>query len=462
MTPRALAVRALMHQEQDGYSNLVLDAELKRCMPPLDARDTAFATRIFYTTVERQRLLDYCLMQFIRKPLAKLDAPVRAILRAGLAQAKFLDVPVSAAVNESVKLTRAFGKSSAAGMVNAVLRRATGFTPDAAAFSSPVQRLAVLYSLSDPVAKLLWQCYGEESFSMAEAFYTQPGGDTAIRVNTLKTTDEALASALTGAGCAVRPGPWPHCLLVKFAGSPAATDAFRQGLYHVQGLASQFAADCVAARPGQRVLDLCAAPGGKSLTLAYAMGNTGTLISCDAVKSRLPLIESAFARCGVTCGRVLENDASRQNPVLGQFDRILCDVPCSGLGVIRKKPDVRYKSLQGLESLVTLQGKILEAAASHLAENGRLVYSTCTVNPAENQDQVRAFCTRHPEFSVLSPAVFPNGVLDTGYGTLLLPNRTGTDGFFAAILIRRREKSLQNSENLKEVNNSFQKCTIIS
>ena len=437
MTPRALAVRALMRQERDGYANLVLDAELKRCAPPLSARDAAFAARIFYTAVVRQRLLDCCLAQFVRQPLAKLDAPVRAILRAGLAQAKFLNVPVSAAVNESVKLTRAFGKSSAAGMVNAVLRRAAAFAPDPAAFPDDAQRLAVLYSLSDPVARLLLRHYGAEAFAMAEAFYAQPGRPTAVRVNTLRVGDEELAAQLTAAGCRVEPGPWPHCLLAQFAGSPAATDAFRRGLYHVQGLASQFAADCLDARPGQRVLDLCAAPGGKSLTLACAMQNTGELVSCDAVASRLPLIEAAFARCGVACGRVLQNDAAVPNPALGQFDRILCDVPCSGLGVIGKKPDVRYKTLEGLASLVALQAKILETAAAMLAPGGVLVYSTCTVNPDENENQVRAFCAAHPEFAVLPPRTLPQGAAAGEYGALLLPHKTGTDGFFAAILARR-------------------------
>lgn len=440
MTPRALAVRALMHQEKNGYANLVLDGELKRCQPPLDSRDAAFAARIFYTTVERQRLLDFCLSQYIRKPLAKLDAPVRAILRSGLAQGRYLDVPVSAAVNESVKLTRAFGKASAAGMVNAVLRRALAFQPETADFPDQQSRLAVLYSLSDPIAQLLYRTYGEEAFAIAEAFYAQNKHETAIRVNPLRTSDAGLTDLLTQEGCTVTPGPWPHCLLVQFAGSPAATKAFSRGLYHVQGLASQFAADCVQARLGQRVLDLCAAPGGKSLTLAETMENRGELVSCDAVQGRLPLIETAFSRCGVACGRVLANDASRPNDSLGTFDRILCDVPCSGLGVIGKKPDVRYKTLEGLQSLVTLQAKILETAAGYLADGGRLVYSTCTINPAENEQQVRAFCAAHPEFSVLAPAQAPQGAIVSDYGTLLLPNRTGTDGFFAAILFRQAVK----------------------
>lgn len=434
MTPRYLAVRALMHQERDGYSNLVLDAELKKCSPPLSRRDAAFAASIFYTTLERQRLLDCCLDRFTRKPVARLDAPVRAILRAGLAQAKFLDVPLPAAVNESVKLAKAFGKTSASGMVNAVLRRAAAFDGETLTFTDPVERLAVRYSLSDGVAALLYRDYGEEAFAIAEAFYHR--GDTFIRVNTLKIQDDALAQALREEDCEVQPGPWPHCLAVRFPASPAATRAFAQGLFHVQGLASQFAAECVAACPGQRVLDLCAAPGGKSLTLAEAMHNEGTLVSADAVKSRLPLIEQAFSRCGVTCGSVRQRDASVYEETLGTFDRVLCDVPCSGLGVIGKKPDIRFKTLENLSSLVALQQKILQNAARYLAQNGRLVYSTCTINVNENEDQIRSFCQKNPEFHVVTPQNVPQGARVGEWGTLLLPHRTASDGFFTAILER--------------------------
>lgn len=434
MTARYLAVRALMHQERDGYSNLVLDAELKKCSPPLSRRDAAFAASIFYTTLERQRLIDCCLDRFTRKPVAKLDAPVRAILRAGLAQAKFLDVPLPAAVNESVKLAKAFGKTSAAGMVNAVLRRAAAFDWETLEFAEPVERLAVRYSLSDEVAALLYRDYGDEAFAIAEAFYRR--GDTFIRVNTLKTQDDALAETSRGEGCEVQPGPWPHCLAVKFPASPAATKAFAQGLFHVQGLASQFAAQCVAAQPGERVLDLCAAPGGKSLTLAEAMNNEGTLVSADAVKSRLPLIEQAFARCGVTCGTVRHGDASRYDEALGTFDRVLCDVPCSGLGVIGKKPDIRFKTLENLSSLVALQQEILQNAARYLAQNGRLVYSTCTINVNENEDQVRTFCEANPQFRVVTPEFVPQGAQVGEWGTLFLPHKTASDGFFTAILER--------------------------
>ncbi len=440
MTARYLAVKALIRQEKDGYANLVLDAELGRCDPPLAARDAAFSARIFYTVLERRNLLDWTLDRFLKKPVSKLDAPVRAVLRAGLAQAVYMQVPLSAAVNESVKLARAFGKTSAAGMVNAVLRRAAALRPGKEDFPDPAQRLQTLYSLSEPVASLLLDQYGDEAEAIAAAFYEpQP---TWVRVNTLRTTDEALTAALQSEGAEVVPGPWPHCLKVVFRGSPAASQTFSKGWFHVQGLASQFAADCVQAEPRLRVLDLCAAPGGKSLTMACAMQDEGELYSGEAVEARLPLLQKAFARCGVGCAKAFAGDASVYNAELAKtpFDRVLCDVPCSGLGVIGKKPDIRYKDLQGLDELCALQKKILQNGSRYLAQNGRLVYSTCTVNRAENEAVVRDFLARNPEFAVIPPKTMPDGALAGEYGTLFLPHRTGADGFFVAVLVRQNTK----------------------
>lgn len=432
MTPRRLSVKALMHQEQAGYANLVLDGELKKCTPPLDGRDAAFAARIFYTVLEYQPLLDYLLDQHSKKPVARLDPPVRAILRAGLAQARFMDVPLPAAVNESVKLTKALGKTSAAGMANAVLRRAAQMPVSEWDFADPLQRLQIYYCLSAPVARLFYKEYGEEAFALAAAFRSRPA--SAVRVNTLQTTDAALAEALEQEGHAVQAGPWPHALLVDFDGSPAAGEAFARGDYHVQGLPSQFAALCLQAQPGQRVLDLCAAPGGKSLTLAQQMQNTGELVSGELQPARVRLIEQAFRRCGVTCAKAIQNDASVPGMDLGKFDRVLCDVPCSGLGILAKKPDIRYKDLDGIENLLDIQQKILQNGADSLAENGRLVYSTCTVHTKENQAQIENFLRRNPEFHLVAPEIVLPGMQTDAYGTLFLPHKTGTDGFFVAIL----------------------------
>lgn len=264
-----------MRQEQNGYANLVLDSELKACKPPLSPRDAAFASGIFYTVLERRSLLDWMLAQFSKRPLEKLDAPVRAILRAGLAQAKFMDVPLPAAVNESVKLAKAFGKTSAAGMVNAMLRRTAALDPKPEHWPDLEERLRTYYCLSQPIAALFAAQYPQDAEAMAAAFYQRR--PTAIRVNPLRTTDEALTQILQQEGHTVTAGPWPHCLLVMFNGNPAASKAFHAGQFHVQGLASQFAALCCDARPGMRVLDLCAAPGGKSLTIAEQMQDRGEL-----------------------------------------------------------------------------------------------------------------------------------------------------------------------------------------
>lgn len=432
MTPRRLAVKALMHQEQAGYANLVLDGELKKCSPPLEARDAAFAARIFYTVLEYQPLLDYLLNQFSKKPVAKLDAPVRAILRAGLAQARFMEVPLPAAVNESVKLTKAMGKTSASGMVNAVLRRAATRPVQESDFPDPLERLQTYDCLSASVAALFYQEYGTEAFALAAAFRKRPA--TVIRVNTLRATDADVSEQLQQAGHTVQQGPWPHALLVDFHGSPAATESFAKGLYHVQGVPSQFAALSVQAQPGQRVLDLCAAPGGKSLTLAQQMQNRGTLLSGEVVPGRVHLIEQAFRRCGIQCARAVENDATCHRTDWQPFDRVLCDVPCSGLGIIAKKPDIRYKNMDGIENLLDIQQKILQNGADSLAENGRLVYSTCTVHIKENQAQIEKFLQNNPLFRVVPPEISLPGMQVGPYGTLFLPHKTGTDGFFVAIL----------------------------
>ena len=316
----------------------------------------------------------------------------------------------------------------------AVLRRAAGAAVSESNFPDPLERLSVYYCLSRPVAELLYAQFGAEAFPLAASFYRKP--KAAIRVNTLRTDDASLTAMLQAEGHTVFPGPWPGALIVDFAGSPAASAAFQKGLFHVQGLASQFAALCVDARPGQQVLDLCAAPGGKSLTLAECMQDNGRLVSGEFAPSRVPLLQKAFDRCGITCAVAVENNAAVHNNTWPKFDRVLCDVPCSGLGVIAKKPDIRYKDLDGIENLLDTQQKILQNGADSLAENGRLVYSTCTVNVQENQNQVEKFLSANPDFHLVQPESALPGADITPLGTVFLPHKTGTDGFFAAILER--------------------------
>ena len=435
--PRAAAVAALVRQEQDGFSNLILDAELRR--QKLEGRDKAFASAIFYTVLEHRGTLDYILGQFLPKGLAKLDPQVREILRAALAQARYMQVPASAAVNEAVKLTRAFKKSSASGLVNAVLRRACVYDLSKARFQNETERLMVLGSAGQDVAEFLRSRYPDEALGILT--YAADGGRTSLRANPLKADVPTLCEKLNALGAAAQPGVVPGSVLAKFEGSPADNDLFRAGCYHVEGQASQLAALCVEAKPGDTVLDLCAAPGGKSLLLIEEMGDEGRLVSCDVSENRVQLIRKAVERMGFAHVEPRVSDGTKPDADLPMADRILVDAPCSGLGILAKKPDIRYKTLEKArhDELLATQSAILDTAAAHLKPGGRLVYSTCTIDPSENEEQVAAFLVRHPEFRVVRPAVaFPDGMTVGEHGALSVPTRTGMDGFFLCALQKTR------------------------
>ena len=291
----------------------------------------------------------------------------------------------------------------------------------------------LLNPLDADMAAFLHASYPDEALDILT--HTADGGLTSLRANPLKGTPEALCEKLLASGAkTAAPGLLPGSVLARFEGSPAESGLFRDGYFHVEGQASQLAALCVEAKPGDTVLDLCAAPGGKTLLLAEEMQGTGRLISCDVTENRVQLIAKAVERMGFTaCVETLCNDASRPNPKLPQADRILVDAPCSGLGILAKKPDIRYKSLPKArhDELLATQSAILDTAASLLKAGGRLVYSTCTIDPAENEEQVAAFLNRHPEFRVVTPEVpFPQGMTVGEHGALSVPTRSGMDGFF--------------------------------
>ena len=289
--PRRAAVAALIKQEQDGYANLVLRHALDGFTGT--ARDRAFLSAVFYGTVERMVTLDHILQKFLQKPLVKLDAAVRAILRSGLYQARYLkSVPVRAAISESVTLTRQMGKSSAAGLVNAVLRRAAAYDLTAEHYSNETERLCVEYSVSPQIAGLLQTRCPDQCEDILKASFTPP--PLCVRVNTLQTDIGALEEEFARQGMATRRGAVPDSLYVECRGDVTALKLFKQGLFHVQGEASQLACAALSPRPGDTVLDLCAAPGGKSATLAQYMENKGTLVSCDAAQNRLTLVGGAL------------------------------------------------------------------------------------------------------------------------------------------------------------------------
>jgi len=235
-----------------------------------------------------------------------------------------------------------------------------------------------------------------------------------------------------GRGVTVRPSAFlPDC--AELSEGFDASDF--EGRMHVQDISSQLCALNVGAAPGMDVLDVCGAPGGKAFTIAQQMRDSGSLTVCDLHENRLRLIRSGAEKLGISCIRALQNDATRKNQSFGSFDRVLCDVPCSGLGVIRRKPEIKYKSFEAVGKLVETQYKILEISSEYLREGGRLVYSTCTVNRTENEEVAERFLREHPDFA--PAAVKLPGRPDAAGSVTLLPEDFGSDGFFIAAFERR-------------------------
>ena len=432
MTARALVVKALVRVEEQGaYSNLVLDGELSRS--GLDSRDKAFASALFYTTLERLVTLDACIASQSSRPLGKLSPQVLAILRISVCQLLYMpQIPPSAVVDEGVKLTRQNRQASAGGFVNGVLR---SFLRGGCALPTPPEEgeaLAIQYGVPRPLVELWLRSYGRED---TEGFLKrcQPPAPLYIRVNRLRIDEEALAARLAEEGVTARPvDGLEGAMVLEGGGDLRRLRAFEEGLFHVQDLSSQLCAKALETRPGMAVLDVCAAPGGKTFTLAQWMEDRGRLVACDLHPKRVGLIAKGARRLGLHCVEALAADGSVWEESRGRFDRVLCDVPCSGYGILRRKPEVRYKPLEETAGLPAIQYKILETSAKYTKEGGLLLYSTCTLHPRENQQVVERFLQAHPEFSP-----HPLTAIGVEEGQLTLINtRWDSDGFFLAALER--------------------------
>ncbi len=437
---RTLAAQALLKQEaRAAWSSFALDAALEEAnLPP---REAAFAAALFYGVLERRITLDACIAPYLKTPADKLDAAVRCALRLGVYQLLYMDsVPAHAAVGESVELVKRLRKTQAAGLVNGVLRAfLRAGKPVPLPGGPPDARLSVEYACPRELAALWLGAYGE---ARTRAFLAQSLGRpaVAVRVNTLKTTDAGLISLLDAEGVQSRPHTGlPHCLLLETGGAPQKLEAFRQGLFHVQDAASQFCALATGARPGMRVLDACAAPGGKSFTIAQMLQNTGAVIACDLHEKRAGLIGRGAARLGITCLSAAARDMTKPHPELaagGPYDIVLCDVPCSGYGSMRHKPEIKYKPLAEFENITNVQYNILESSSHYCKAGGTVLYSTCTLNPSENDAVAARFLSEHPEFAPRS-LCFLGDSLSGGAHTRTLMGDCDADGFFLASFTRR-------------------------
>ena len=426
-------------QRQGGWSDSILKKQLAQA--GLDRRDAALATRLAFGVVQNQLLLDFYLSAFSSIPLKRLENKVLQALRLGAYQMLFLTkIPHSAAVNRSVELTRAHCKNPrAAGMVNAILRslqRSLNSLPTIPQ-TDPVSYLSILYSTPEWLVKEFILTLGAgETAQLLAAQNSQP--PLTVMVNTLRTTPQELADKLEGAGVGVRAHPWLEgCLELEGTGSVERLEAFEQGLFYVQDPASCLAVLAAAPKPGMRVLDCCAAPGGKTFAAALAMEGRGEILSCDLHPHKKKLIQAGADRLGLDLVTPMTADARAFRPEWeGAFHLVLVDAPCSGLGVIRKKPDIRFKDPEELRGLPAVQLAILSNAARYVRPGGTLLYSTCTLLPRENEQVVEGFLAGRMDFKVNS-FTLPGPVGEVGEGMVTLwPHRQGTDGFFICRLVR--------------------------
>ena len=430
MDARTTALTALIAcRKQGAWSDGVLKDYIRR--DRLDRRDAALASRLCYGVQQNRMLLDYYLAQFVRGSYQKQQPVVLDILRIAAYQILFLDrIPASAAVNEAVSMAKKQSGQKVSGFVNGVLRSLLR----AKDTLQPPEDLATRYSHPAPLVELLRQNVGDgELEPLLAAHNAAPL--TTIQLNPLKATDEDLTAALEGAGAVCTPHPLvEHCFTISGAGNLETLEPFRAGWFFVQDAAARMAVQAADLLPGMAVLDACAAPGGKSFAAAMDMENRGELYACDIHAHKLRLIEAGRDRLGISILHTQLQDASAvHEPFLERFDAVLADVPCSGLGVIRKKPDIRYKNLAEMERLPQIQTNILNNVSAYVKPGGVLLYSTCTILRRENEAVMNAFLQAHPDYQ-LEPMDIP--VENSGFVTLL-PSRHNTDGFFICKLRRQ-------------------------
>ena len=433
MNARTTALSALIAcRRQGAWADGALKEYIAR--DRLDRRDAALATRLVYGVVQNRLLLDFWLERLVKGGTGRLQPVVLDILRLGLYQITQLDkIPPSAAVNEAVEQGKKYASRQAAGLINGVLRSALRQRDTL----TPPEDLSIRYSHPRPLVELLEAQVGAGELEALLQSHNQLPPLTVQR-NPLAVSEADFRRELADAGVEATPHLWCRdSWLLQGSGSLEALPLFRRGGFYVQDPAARLAVTAAGLEPGMRVLDVCAAPGGKSFAAAIDLGGTGSVLSCDIHPHKITLLERGAARLGLPNLTARLQDATAFAPELaGQMDAVLADVPCSGLGVIRKKPDIRYKDLAPLARLPELQRRILDNVSRYVRPGGVLLYSTCTMLRRENEAVAEAFLTDHPQFS-LEPFPLPEALGGEHRAmAALYPHRHGTDGFFICKLRR--------------------------
>ena len=432
---RLAAYEALYKIEKEGaYSNLAVGRAISEYRPD----NEAFVRNLVYGVLENRVLIDYRLDEFIKSGIRKVQLRARILLRMGIYQIDYMDsVPEYAAVSETVRISRKKcpGLSS---LVNGVLRSylrspVKRALPDRQ--QDPAAYLSVRYSYHRELADLWIGLFGEDR---AEALMAA-GNRTpqlTVCVNTQKTTVEQLSDILKTEGFSVEypiSGRFPeeqedavksHALYVR-GGEVTATEAFRRGLFYIQDISSMRAVSALSPLPGQKIIDVCSAPGGKSVFAALLMKDQGKILSCDIYEHKLELIRNTLGRLGMQSIEVRKKDAAVFDPAYQESaDAVIADVPCSGLGVIRRRPEIKLRmTMERIRELPSLQYSILDNASRYVKKGGRILYSTCTISEKENEEVVRKFLKSHEAYSMMVEKQ-------------LFPDLDGSDGFYFCVMRR--------------------------
>ena len=418
----------------------------------VDPRDQALAAELATGTLRWLAALDHVIAHAAGRPAGQLDRPVKAILRLAVYQFLHLDrVPAHAVVHDAVEMARLAGAGRAAGFVNAVLRavqrdRGRALPP---AVTSGASRPAQLDYLAVTLSHPRWLVdrwldrYGFDRVVAAARFNNRPAPMT-LRVNTLLAERDQVVRALADAGVRVAPTRFAPCGLVVTEGQPLATSLAERGWFFVQDEGSQLVGAMASPRPGERVFDACAAPGGKTTAMAGMMGDRGLIVAADLRPRRLALLRRTVALAGASCVRVIRADVTRPLPFAGIFDLVVVDAPCSGLGTIRRDPEIRWRRQPAdLPRFAATQRSLLDEAAAVVKPGGRLLYATCSSEPEENDEVLGGFRQRHTGFGPIEagevePGPEVSGVLDQAGCLRTLPWAHELEWFFAAMLKKHK------------------------
>lgn len=414
---REAAYRSVLrHYKDNKFSNLEIDSAIKKYN--IEGADRSLFTVLVYGTIERRITLDYYLCACSAKPLGGLDPEVLAILRIGAYQILFLDrVPDHAAVNEAVETAKKY-KPASKGFVNAVLRKLISVKDSLELPKGRVGYLSVKYSIPQWIVAMWLHQYGDPE-DILKGIDTPP--TMTLRTNTLVNTRQELMAKLCDIPCEFTESSPDGIHILKGMSFEELEKLCANGAY-VQDEASQMAVRAVDAHPDELVIDTCCCPGGKTFGMAMCMENRGKIIALDLHKSKLSLVTKGAARLGIDIIETREHNSKNAIPeYIGKADRVLCDVPCSGLGVVAKKPETRYKKQEDIERLPEIQYDILKASSAYLKKGGRLVYSTCTLNKAENEDTVNKFICENKGYTLLKITTY-------------FPKAGKSDGFFVAVI----------------------------